>query len=269
MEKENKIDRNIAVSAETVVSVIMPAYNVERYIREALESVYKQTYEKWECIVVNDASEDHTGEIIQEYCLKDSRFQCIELEKNRGAAIARNKAITEAKGKYLAFLDGDDIWAADKLEKQIQFMEDNQYDFTCTCYGKIDENGRMLNRVVKVKPQYDYSEILKNCPGNSTVIYNCHKLGKMYAEDIKRRNDFVMWLKVIKKAVTAYGLSDLLTYHRERTDSISFKKIALIRYQWVVYRNIEQLSVIRCIYLVGYKMANGLAIKLGAVLKNI
>lgn len=257
--KEKRKENEMSTVAD--VSIIMPAYNVEKFVAYALESVSKQSYEKWECIVVDDNSNDNTGEIIKGYCERDSRFQYIKLTKNCGAAIARNAAINQAKGKYLAFLDSDDIWNVNKLEKQIRFMEENGYAFTCTSYGKIDEDGVIQSRVMRVKEKYDYLEILKNCPGNSTVIYDCHKLGKIYAEDIKRRNDFVLWLKVIKKALMAYGLNDVLSYHRGRKNSISYKKSALIKYQWIVYRKIEKLSVIKSIYLVGYKTANGLITK--------
>lgn len=263
-EKQNKNE----MSTVADVSIIMPAYNVEKFVADALESISKQSYEKWECIVVDDNSNDRTGEIIKGYCEKDSRFHYIKLIKNCGAAIARNVAIKQAKGRYLAFLDSDDIWNVNKLEKQVCFMEKNGYDFTCTSYGKIDEDGVIQSRVVCVKEKYGYSEILKNCPGNSTVIYNCQKLGKIYAEDIKRRNDFVMWLKVIKKASMAYGLNDVLTYHRGRKDSISYKKSALIKYQWMVYRKIEKLSVIKCIYLVGYKTINGLITKFQLLVRH-
>lgn len=247
---------------EVTVSIIMPAYNVEKYIGSTLESVKNQTFKSWECIIVDDCSDDSTEKIVKEYSEQDKKFQYIKLDKNSGAATARNTAIKKATGKYLAFLDSDDIWAAEKLEKQVDFMERNHYVFTCTDYGKIDMYGNIQRRVVKAQKEYDYDKILKNCPGNSTIIYNCEKLGKIYADDIKRRNDFVMWLKVIKTAHKAYGLQEILAYHRERSDSISYKKATLLKYQWKVYRQIEKLSFGKSIYLLLYKVLSGVFIKI-------
>lgn len=244
MEKERAI----------MVSIIIPAYNVEKYIIDTLDSVKKQVFTDWECIIVDDCSTDDTMAVIQNYVREDKRFAYIRLDKNSGAAIARNTAINCATGKYLAFLDGDDVWEEHKLDKQIQFMEENGYSFTCTDYGKIDELGHVMDKVVKTQKIYDYKKLLKNCPGNSTVIYDCKKIGKIYADDIKRRNDFVMWLKVIKKTNYAYGLNEILSYHRERSDSISFRKSALVKYQWKVYFEIEKLGLVKSIYYTVYKV---------------
>lgn len=246
---------------EKKVSIIIPAYNVEDYITDTLNSVINQTYQNWEALVVDDCSCDQTANIIKEFCSQDNRFKYLALTQNSGAAIARNKAIECAVGKYLAFIDSDDIWKPEKLEKQIQFMEQNGYYFTCTDYGKIDAAGNIKNRVIKAKKKYDYNEILKNCPGNSTIVYDCEKIGKVYAEDIKRRNDFVMWLKTIKIAKEAYGLNEILTYHRERNDSISYKKTTLLKYQWKVYRDIEKLAYFKSVYLMIHKVGQGLLIK--------
>ena len=155
-------------------------------------------------------------------------------------------------------MDSDDLWVDTKLEKQLDFMKKHAYVFTCTTYGKIDEMSNIKKVIIKCKPEYDYDEMLKNCPGNSTVIYDAEVLGKFYIENIKRRNDFVMWLKVIKTAQKAYGLDELLMYHRERSGSISFDKKKLIKYQWDVYRRIERLSWGKSIYLIGYKVFNSI-----------
>ena len=236
------------------VSIIVPAYNVEKYVSNTLDSVKNQTYQDWECIVVDDCSTDNTASIIQEYCKSDLRFIYIRLNNNSGAAIARNTAIKKASGRYLAFIDSDDIWLPQKLEKQILFMKNNNYYFSCTDYGKIDADSNVRKMVVKAKKIYDYKEVLKNCPGNSTVIYDCENIGKVYAENIRRRNDFVMWLKVIKVASKAYGYNEVLTFHRERKNSISYKKTMLLKYQWTVYRKIENLSFGYSLYLTSYKI---------------
>lgn len=237
-----------------LVSIIVPIYNVEKYLKETLEAVKCQTYSKWECICVDDCSSDASLTIAKEYALADDRYRIIELNCNTGAANARNQAIKVAKGRFLAFLDADDVWKDNKLEKQISFMIDNSYSFTCTSYGKIDENSHLIEKICCCKKTYEYDDLLKNCPGNSTVIYDANEIGKVYAEDIKRRNDFAMWLKVIKIAKKIDGLDEVLSYHRVRQDSISKSKYKLIKYQFDIYFRYEKISFFRSVYLVIIKI---------------
>ena len=147
-------------------------------------------------------------------------------------------------------------------------MVDNEYVFTCTDYGKIDENDNIKNVVVKCEQVYDYDMVLKRCPGNSTIIYNCKELGKFHAANIRRRNDFVMWLAVIKKAKYVYGMPEMLGYHRVRSGSISYKKSDLMKYQWQVYREIEHLSFFKCCYLMVYKVVDTLKLKATVSMSN-
>lgn len=247
-----------------LVSVIMPAYNCADWIGRSIDSIIAQTYSNWELIVVDDCSTDGTLAVLNKYLQADKRIRSYKLSQNSGAAIARNTAVDHANGVYLAFLDSDDIWKPEKLHKQIRFMSDNCYDFTCTDYGKIDENDEIKNTVIGCKKKYDYDMVLKCCPGNSTIVYNCKKLGKFHAINIRRRNDFVMWLAVIKKAGYAYGLQETLGYHRVRSGSISYKKSDLMKYQWKVYRDIEQLSIIKCCSLMIYKVLAILKLKAAA-----
>ena len=237
---------------EPLVSIIMPAYNCEQFIGCALDSVIAQTYQNWEVIAVDDCSTDKTIDIVAAYAQKDPRIKYYKLSKNSGAAIARNKAIELAQGKYIAFLDSDDIWFPTKLEKQIKFMQENGYFFTCTSYTKIDEEGNQINKIVKAKPVSDYNDILKNCPGNLTVVYDAEALGKFKIPDIKKRNDYVMWLQVIKKAKYLYGLEEPLASHRIRKGSLSSNKVSLVSSHWKIYRNIECLSISKSIWLICY-----------------
>lgn len=241
---ENKI--------EELVSIIMPAYNCGDLIGITLDSVINQSYKNWEVIIVDDCSTDNTADVVHDYIRKFDRIRYYRLEKNSGAAVARNKAISLAEGKYMAFLDSDDVWFPEKLTKQIAFMNENDYGFTCTSYGKIDERGECLNRTIVAHSKRDYGGILKTCPGNSTVIYNAKKLGKFKIPDIKKRNDYVMWLQVIKKEKYLYGLIETLGNHRIRTEGISSNKKSLVRYHWKVYREIENLSLFRSSYLIVY-----------------
>lgn len=190
---------------EALVSIVMPAYNCEDFIGITLDSVINQTYQNWEVIVVDDCSTDNTAKLVQEYVKKDNRIKYHKLDKNSGAAVARNKAVDLANGKYMAFLDSDDVWFPEKLTKQIGYMEENAYTFTCTSYTKIDEEGEYLGRTIGVRKQSDYNDILKKNPGNSTVVYNTEEIGKVKIPNIRKRNDYVMWLSVVKKAGKLYG----------------------------------------------------------------
>ncbi len=244
-----KQDKSIS---EDLVSIIMPAYNCGDFIGTTLESVMSQTYKNWEVIIVDDCSKDNTTEVVKLYSLKNPRIKYYKLDTNSGAAVARNKAIDLASGKYMAFLDSDDVWFPEKLSKQVKFMKNNNYSFSCTSYTKIDDKGNFLNRIIEAKIKSNYNGLLKTCPGNSTVIYDAEALGKIKIPNIKKRNDYVMWLQVIKKSKYIYGLKEPLGSHRIRSGTISSKKSSLVSYHWKVYRDIEHLSIIKSSYLIIY-----------------
>ncbi|WP_237585455.1 glycosyltransferase family 2 protein [Alkalibacterium sp. MB6] len=234
-----------------LVSIIMPAYNSESFIKESILSVQKQTYTNWELLIIDDCSTDRTVDTVHSF--NDSRIKLIELEQNSGAAVARNAGIKQARGEFLAFLDSDDLWTEEKLEKQIEFMRENNYDFTCTEYAEMNEEGAIVN-LIEVSDQLDYNGVLKYCPGNSTIIYNAKRLGKFYAPEIKRRNDFALWLKVIKKAGHVHGLHETYSIYRVRSQSLSSNKFKLISHQWNVLYNIEGLSWLKSAYILLHKI---------------
>lgn len=238
---------------EELVSIIMPAYNSEAFIKESIQSVLNQTYKNWELIIVDDCSNDNTVNVVKSF--KDERIRILILDQNSGAAAARNKGIEAAAGEFLAFLDSDDLWTKEKLEKQLTFMKDNNYHFTCTQYAEIDKNNT-VNSIIKVNNRLDYDGVLKYCPGNSTVIYNAKALGKFYAPLIRRRNDFALWLQVIKEAKHLYGLHEPYSIYRVRKQSLSSDKKKLIKYQWKVFREIEKLTVSKSVYLLVNKIIN-------------
>lgn len=254
----------ITLNKEPLVSIIMPAFNSQDFIKQSIQSVLNQTYTNWELLIVDDKSTDTTVEIIKE--CKDDRIKLMQLTRNSGAAIARNTGIKKARGSFIAFLDSDDLWHPEKLTKQINFMLINNYNFTSTQYGNINEDGKLIDLTAN-HDQLDYDGILKYCPGNSTVIYKAEELGKFYIPDIKKRNDFVMWLQVIKDAGTLYGLKETLTYYRVRENSLSIDKKSLVKYQWKVYRNIEGLSLIKSFYLLFHKVIQ-IKFKLNKVKRN-
>ncbi len=232
-----------------LISIIMPTYNCSKFIGKSIESVLNQTYPKWELIIVDDHSDDDTPIIAKEFQNKDERIKYFRLEKNSGAACARTKAMEEARGNYMAFLDSDDLWAKTKLEKQICFMKKNNINISCTSYEKIDENGKLLNKAVKAIPKVGYDRLLLDCPvGNSTVMYNAEKLGKFSVPNIRKRNDDALWLQMLKKEPYIYGYPKVLVRYRIRKNSISENKLSLIKYHWQLYRDIEHLSVIRSIF---------------------
>lgn len=232
-----------------LISIITPTYNCGEFIGETIESVIKQTYPYWEMIIVDDCSTDNTKEIVEKYMKNDSRIKYHLLEKNSGAAIARTKAMDLASGTYMAFLDSDDLWSENKLEKQISFMKLNNYALTCTSYEQVDEFGELTNRIIKTKQKTDYNGVLLTCPvGNSTVMYNVTKLGKFKVPNIRKRNDDALWLQMLKKEKYIYGMNDVLMQYRIRKNSISSNKFKLIKYHWVLYRDIEKLTVSRSLF---------------------
>lgn len=238
---------------EKLVSVITPTYNCAKFIAQTIESVQEQTYKNWEMIIVDDCSRDNTREIVEKYMKNDPRIQYHLLETNSGAAVARTTAMKLAKGSYMSFLDSDDIWMPDKLEGQIKWMKQNGYFFSCTSYEQIDEDGAPLNRVIKTVKKTDYNRLLLDCPvGNSTVVYDVEKMGKVEVPNIKKRNDDALWLQMLKKEKYIWGMPDVLMKYRIRQNSISSNKLKVIKYHWVLYRQIEHLSIPRSLFHIGY-----------------
>lgn len=225
-----------------LVSIIMPSYNTAKFISETIESVLAQTYPNWELIIVDDCSTDDTDAVVCPY-LADDRIRYIKNEKNSGAAVSRNRALREAKGKWVAFLDSDDLWFPEKLEKQISFMKKNDYHFSYTNYIEIDEtanpNGRSVTGPKKVTRHGMYNYCWMGC---LTVMYDAETVGVIQIADIKKNNDYAMWLKVCKKA-DCYLLDEVLAKYRKRSGSISNHGYTkLIKWHYKLYREAEQRS---------------------------
>jgi len=232
-----------------LISIITPTYNCGQFIDETIKSVINQTYQNWEMIIVDDCSTDNTKEVVGRYLAKDSRIKYYILENNAGAAIARTKAMELAEGQYIAFLDSDDLWFKEKLGRQLSFMIENKYNFTCTAYEHINEQGTLLNKTVNAKIKTDYNGVLLSCPvGNSSVMYNAKVLGKFVVPNIRKRNDDALWLQILKKEKYIYGMNDVLMRYRVRSNSISSNKLELIKYHWILYREIEYLSIMRSVF---------------------
>lgn len=227
-----------------LVSIIMPSYNTAGYISASIASVQEQTYTDWELIIVDDCSTDNTDEIVKPF-LSDKRIKYIKNEANSGAAVSRNRALREAKGKWVAFLDSDDLWFPEKLEKQISFMKKNDYHFSYTNYIEIDENsqpnGRSATGPKKITRHGMYNYCWMGC---LTVMYDAETVGLIQIADIKKNNDYAMWLKICKKS-ECYLLDKVLAmYRRGRTGSISSHSVkTLIRWHYDLFRKAEKQSV--------------------------
>lgn len=227
---------------EGLVSIIMPSYNTALYIEETIQSVLNQTYPNWELIIVDDCSTDNTDEVLEK--IKDPRIHYLKNEKNSGAAVSRNKALRKAKGQWIAFLDSDDLWMPNKLEKQIRFMEENGYAFSYTNYEEIDVNGNKTGVTVTGPKKITKTGMFNYCwPGCLTVMYNAEKVGLIQIEDIKKNNDYAMWLKVCKK-VNCYLLDEYLAQYRKgRSGSISTHSIKImIGWHYRLYHEAEKLT---------------------------
>lgn len=225
---------------EGLVSIIMPSYNTALYIEETIQSVLNQTYSNWELIIVDDCSTDNIDEVFSK--IEDSRIRIIKNEKNSGAAVSRNKALREAKGQWVAYLDSDDIWMPEKLEKQIAFMENNGYSFSYTNYEEIDVEGNRTGVMVTGPKKITKTGMFNYCwPGCLTVMYDAGKVGLIQIEDIKKNNDYAMWLKVCKK-VDCYLLDECLgQYRKGRAGSVSTHSIkTMIGWHYKLFREAEK-----------------------------
>lgn len=222
-----------------LVSIIMPSYNTAKYIAETVQSVLAQTYQNWELIIVDDCSTDDTDEVVKPF-LSDSRIRYLKNEKNSGAAVSRNRALREAKGKWIAFLDSDDLWMPEKLEKQIAFMEENGYHFSYTDYMEIDEASKPNGKRVTGPKKITKAGMFNYCwPGCLTVMYDSEAVGLIQIADIKKNNDYAMWLKVCKKA-DCYLLDEVLAKYRKRTGSISnHGYMKLVKWHYKLFREAE------------------------------
>lgn len=231
-----------------LVSVIMPTYNCASFIEASINSVLAQTVTDWELLIEDDCSTDSTIEVLKPYLEKYPQIHYHCLEKNGGPAAARTEALRKANGKYIAFLDSDDLWHPEKLEKQIAFMKKTGVDFTATAYSQMDEAGNDLHTICLPPKRMNYNKCIRlsNPIGNLTVIYDQEKLGRFEVPPIKKRNDFALWLKILKKTKYCYGMDEVLaTYRLGRTGSVSKNKLAQAKYHWQLYHEIEGHNLIR------------------------
>lgn len=240
-----------------LVSVIMPSYNTAKYIKQSIQSVIDQTYTNWELIIVDDCSTDNTDEIVKS--IDDDRIIYLKNEKNSGAAVSRNRALKEAKGKWIAFLDSDDLWLPEKLEKQLHFMKSNGYAFSYTNYYEIDQNGIENGISVTGPAKISKTGMFNYCwPGCLTVMYNAETVGLIQISNIKKNNDYAIWLKVCKLSDCFLLDEYLAKYRRGRIGSISsHRPLDLIKWHYRLFRDAEMQNPFAAAFNTGRNMLFG------------
>ncbi|MDZ7736230.1 MAG: glycosyltransferase family 2 protein [Gammaproteobacteria bacterium] len=225
------------------ISIITPCRNSARWLDQAIRSVIDQDFDDWEHIIVDDASSDHSPAIARQYADVDTRIRVEHLAAPRGGAAARNHALKLARGHYIAFLDADDWWRANKLSSQHAFMERHAIPFSFTAYEKTDKTGRLNNRIFHPPPTVDYRALLKTCPiGCSTVMLERAALGGRTMPDLPRSHDYALWLEILRDGHIAQALQEPLTVYRERVNSLSGNKLAKWLMAWHIYRRREGLG---------------------------
>ena len=233
------------------VSILVPQYNTKKVLLETIESVLSQTYRNWEMIIVDDCSTDGSYEYAMTLSEKDQRIKVFQLDCNSGPGAARKYAFEKATGEIIAFLDSDDLWMPVKLERQIKFMYDCHYEFTCTDYEQINEQSKRIGRTIYCKEQADYKTVLRTCPvGSSTVMITSDLLRKVEMPTIRKNNDYSLWLRILKIYPYVYGIQETLMLHRKWPQSISYNKFKKVKYSWKVFREYEGFSVITSLFLI-------------------
>jgi len=237
---------------QPLVSIVTPVYNLEKFITKTMDSVRAQSFEAWELLLVEDGSKDESVSVIRKYLEEtgDERIRLIIQEKNGGAARARNRGVKEARGRYLAYLDGDDLWTADKLKKQVRFMEETGAAFSFTGYEFADENGRGLGKIVRVPSVIDYKEALKNTTiFTSTVMFDLKQIPKEKLEmPLIKSEDTALWWRILREGRLAYGLDENLVRYRRAGKSLSSNKLEAVRRIWNLYRKAEGMGILSSAY---------------------
>lgn len=225
-------------------------YDAEKFLKDTIRSIQKQTYSNWEVLFVDDCSTDGSIEIIKECSNSDKRIKLIQLEKNGGAAVARNKGIEQANGRYICFLDADDKWTKNKLKKQVAYMKKNNCVFSFTGYQFANEHCEPNGAIVRAPKKINYRQALKNTTiWTSTVMLDMNFFTKeqVYMPIVKSE-DTACWWKILKTCVVAHGLPEVMAYYRRTKGTLSSNKIEAIRRVWNLYRNVEKLNVFSSAY---------------------
>jgi len=239
----------ISIFNMDIVSIITPSYNSEKYLKDCIVSVLNQTFKNWEMLIVDDASTDNSRTVIESYLKKDKRIKAFFLKKNIGPAMARNHAISKASGRYIAFLDSDDIWLPHKLKVQLDFMKLNNYSFVFSSYQVVSENNSNVINEIFVPNKISYKQYLKNTIiGCLTVVINRKITGSFQFPKIKSSHDMALWLEIMKRGYNAYGLHTSYANYRIVSTSNTSNKLRAAADVWRVYRDIENLSLLYSLF---------------------
>lgn len=233
-----------------LVSIITPSFNSDKFITETIQSVQNQTHQNWEMIIVDDCSTDNTTSIIEQFVINDNRIHFLQLEKNSGAGIARDVALSKATGDYISFLDADDLWKPLKIEKQLQFLKENSIHFTFSFYDCIDEEGNTLNKRVEAPRNLSYRQLFFcNYVGNLTGIYEVNYFGKIAISSTRKRQDWIVWLTILKKIKKAKPVPESLAFYRIRNNSLSASKVDLLKHNFAVYRTFHGFNYVASLFI--------------------
>lgn len=237
---------------EGLVSVVTPMYNAEKFIAETIESVQAQTYQNWEMVIVDDVSTDGSSEIVKEYAKEDSRIRYLRHERNRGVSQARNTSLQAARGQYAAFLDSDDLWMPDKLEKQLTFMKKQGAAFCYSACRVIGQDGTPAGKTRYVPLSRNYRELLKgNVIPCLTVILDRSQVKNIHMPDMPHE-DYGAWLDILKTGITACGLNEVLAEYRVSGESVSGNKFAAAKWTWDIYRRQQGLGILKSCWCFGH-----------------
>ncbi len=249
--------KSIVEFHNSLVSIITATFNSSDFIKDTIISIINQSYNNWELIITDDFSSDDTVEIVKSFMILDSRIQLFVLNENSGPAVARNNSINKSKGRFIAFCDSDDLWSPIKLEKQIQFITEYNLPFTYSSYQNIDKFNN-LGSVILAPKMVTYKDILKYCNiGCLTVIYDRNKIGTNYMPIIRKRQDYGLWLNIIRKIKIVYGMNDVLGYYRIREGSVSSNKFSASFYHLYVLVKIGKQPLYKAFYYFHYYIFNG------------
>lgn len=242
---------------DNLVSIITPVYKAEQYLSETIQSVLNQTYKKFEYVLIDDCSPDSSAKIIKEFNKKDDRIRYVKLDENSGAAVARNKGLECANGRFIAFLDSDDKWDPTKLEKQLYFMKEAKIGFSYTKFDLIHQDGTVKKNNVQLPKKLNYTGLLKNTAiACSTVIIDKKIIGDFRMPLVRKGQDTATWLKILRDHDYAFLLDEVLNQYRSVPSSLSSNKIQALKRTWNTYRNLEKLPLIKAVYYFCWYMIN-------------
>lgn len=228
-----------------LVSIITPSYNCSQYIGECIESIQRQTYTNWELLITDDCSTDNSVDVIRHYSENDPRIKIFEQTENGGAGVARNNSIKEAKGRFIAFCDSDDMWMPEKLDKQIAFMKEIDCALSYTSIIECDEKGRVTGVEIAPSKHTFHQSWRDNKVGTSTAMYDTEKVGKMFMPTLRKRQDWGLFMSILRKCGIAYGMKEPFIYYRIGQESLSKNKKSLVKYNIAVYQTILGWSFFR------------------------